>query len=75
MRVHVTLHGGLRQIAGRREADLDLALASSVSAAVEALGLPLDAVGLAVVNGEVASLETALSDGDELDVFSPVAGG
>ena len=75
MHVHVILFGGLRQIAGRRELDLDLAPASPVSAVIERLGLPLQAVGLAVVKGEVVALDAPLSEGDELALFSPVGGG
>ena len=75
MRVRIILFGGLRRHVGRREVDLDLEAASSVSAAIERLDVPLEAVGLAIVNGEVAPLDTTLADGDELAVFSPVAGG
>ena len=75
MRVRVILFGGLRRLVGRRETDLDLEAASSVSAAIQSLGVPLEVVGLAVVNGEVAPLDTALADDDELAIFSPVAGG
>jgi molybdopterin converting factor small subunit len=75
MHIRVVLFGGLRQIAGRRETDLDVGGDCCVSSAVERLGLPLEAVGMAVVNGEVAPLDAALADGDELALFSPIGGG
>jgi len=81
MRVHVRLFAILRDRAGWRERDLDLADGASVddawSALVEtapALAPSRDSIRFAV-NRQYAAPDQTLADGDELVLIPPVAGG
>lgn len=56
--------------AGRAELDPHIGPASAASVAEE-LGLPLDEVGLVMVNGRCSSLESAVSPGDRVAYFPP----
>lgn len=81
MRINVRLFAILRQQAGWRERDLELPAGSSVDDAWQALvGLhPEFATARASIrfarNGTYSPPETELSDGDQLAVIPPVAGG
>jgi sulfur carrier protein ThiS len=57
-------------------AHVQLEPGTSVAAALEQLGIPSSHVHLVSINGEMEPDHTrVLSDGDELVVFPPVAGG
>lgn len=81
MRVHVLLFALYRDLAGTAELDLDLPEGATARDAVGALrgrggGFGRLPHGPSVaVNEEYAALDTGLSDGDELALIPPVAGG
>lgn len=75
VRVTVKLFGALRTTVGAGQVALDLSEGASVRDAVLACGLP-DRVDIwALVGGERAGRDRALTDGDELNLFQPVGGG
>jgi molybdopterin converting factor small subunit len=81
MRIHLLLFALYRDLTGVGELDLDVAPGSSAAAAVAALRAadvrfaPLPERPVIAVNREYASLDALLSDGDELALLPPVAGG
>ena len=76
MRVAVKLFAAVREQAGTRERDLDLADGASVDDVWPALGLGDEPAGLVyAVNRAYASRDARLSDGDEVAVIPPVSGG
>ncbi len=77
MRVLVRLHGELtRYLAdGSDRAELELAEGSTVSAALEQLGLPSHEYWLHAINGAVAPVSTRLHAGDTLECVAPMSGG
>ena len=81
MRVHVRLFAILRERAGWRERDLDLPAGSSIDDAwlalvslAPALAPSRDSVRFAL-NRQYAAVDQTLTDGDELVLIPPVAGG
>ena len=52
-----------------------LSAGASVQDLLTTIGIAPDAEVTAGLNGELAARETALKDGDELDLFSPMEGG
>lgn len=57
-------------------ASLELGPGASISTALERLGIPAGAVHLVMVNGAMETDRARLlSEGDELVIFPPVAGG
>jgi molybdopterin synthase catalytic subunit len=81
MRVHVLLFAALREAVGAKELFLELRSGASVQDALAVLGSEHPALDkfrgrvLVSVNREHRSLETPLSDGDEIAILPPVSGG
>jgi sulfur-carrier protein len=75
--VTARLFAGLEGLARERraEAAVPTAQAPTVAALCESLGVPLGAVGLVLVNGVHAALESELRSGDDVSLFPPVGGG
>jgi molybdopterin synthase sulfur carrier subunit len=75
--VTVRLFAGLerRSRDGRPDVVVPAALAPTVAALVECLGLPGGAAGLVLVNGLHARPDAALRPGDEVSLFPPLGGG
>jgi molybdopterin synthase catalytic subunit len=76
MKVAVRLFAALRERAGAREADLELADGASVDDVWPALGLGDEPAGLVyAVNRTYVERGTPLADGDEVALIPPVSGG
>ena len=76
MRVAVKLFAALREQAGLRERELELANGARVDDVWPALGLGEEPRGLVyAVNRAYAERGTALADGDEVALIPPVSGG
>jgi molybdopterin converting factor subunit 1 len=76
VKVAVKLFAGLRERAGMRERELELADGAVVGDVWDALALGDEPPGLLfAVNRSYATKEQALSDGDEVAVIPPVSGG
>jgi len=76
VRVRVKLFAGLRERAGSRERELELADAATVGDVWRALDLGVEPEGmLYAVNREYAAPEQALGEGDEVALIPPVSGG
>ena len=76
MRVAVKLFAALREQAGLRERELELADGARVDDVWPALGLGEEPRGLVyAVNRAYAERGTALADGDEVALIPPVSGG
>ncbi len=56
--------------------DVDLAEAARLSDVLSGLGIPVDDIHLAVVNGQLIELDEAVvTNHDEVKIFPPVGGG
>lgn len=81
MRIHLLLFALYRDLTGISELDLDVGEGSSAGGAIAALRerdarfAVLPARPVVAINREYAQLDEALSDGDELALLPPVAGG
>ena len=76
MKVRVRLFAALREQAGARERELELADGAGVGDVWGALGLGAEPRGLVyAVNRSYVERETRLQDGDEVAVIPPVSGG
>ena len=76
MRVAVKLFAALREQAGIRERELELADGARVDDVWPALGLGDEPRGLVyAVNRAYVDRSAALADGDEVALIPPVAGG
>ena len=76
MKVRVKLFAALREQAGTRERELELADGADVGDVWGALGLGAEPRGLVyAVNRSYVDRETPLRDGDEVAVIPPVSGG
>jgi molybdopterin converting factor subunit 1 len=81
MRVKVRLFAGLRDIVGAGELERELSEGSTVEGLLDTLqseyqGLAdFTARTVIAVNQEFATLDSSLSDGDEVAIFPPVSGG
>ena len=76
MKVRVKLFAALREQAGTRERELELADGAGVGDVWGALGLGAEPQGLVyAVNRSYVERETRLQDGDEVAVIPPVSGG
>jgi MoaE-MoaD fusion protein len=75
MVIRIQLFGSLRDGVGRTDVEVDLPEGSKVMDAIAALKLK-DRVDLWVLhNGERATKDSLLSNGDRLSFFQPVGGG
>ncbi len=54
---------------------MELAVGSKVIDLIYATGIPWEEIGLVAVNGQQASDDTVLSDGDEVMLVAPIEGG
>jgi molybdopterin converting factor small subunit len=90
MKVTLNYFAQLRVLAGSEQQQLDLPDGETLLAAVQAAAVRngaafesalfpkdgvLSPVIILVVNGEVSTPEQVLADGDQINLFSPVAGG
>ncbi len=79
MSVRVLFFGATADVAGKRETSIDLGGNSNVGAALESVLRDQPSLQsyklLFSVNQEYAELDTSISDGDELAIFTPVSGG
>ena len=81
MKIQVRYFAVLRERLRRDEEELELPSGADVAAAIDALAARHEAVAAlrgrfqTAVNQEMVSASTALSDGDELALIPPVAGG
>jgi molybdopterin converting factor small subunit len=77
MRVTVKLYGPLRRFlaAGANEAVLDLPEGAAVADAVAALGIPPEHAQMIISGEDQLSPTSVLHDGQEFDLFPPLAGG
>lgn len=76
--VRVTLFSDLRKYLPKEQRGPQrrrLAAGSRVRDLVASLGIPEDADITVGVNDELASLDSPLSDGDDVTMFSPMEGG
>ncbi len=79
MRVRVKLMGGLRYRVPAAEgglAEVEVEPGTTCTALLDALGIPSPQIHLLMVNGAMElDRSRSLSDGDQVTVFPPVAGG
>jgi len=76
MKVAVRLFAGLRELAGTRAAEIELAPGSTAADVWPALALGAEPPGLLLaVNKSYAARDTVLEDGDEIALIPPVSGG
>ena len=79
MQVEIRLHGLLRRTRqGVRSGEpirLELQEGACVADLAVPLGVPRESVVLVVVNGEVSRPDRVLHEGDQVQIFPPVAGG
>lgn len=76
---HITLalHGYFSRAyaGGQRPTIVPLADGDTARAIVSRMAIPPGAIGLALINGAQASLDTPLHDGDRLDILPLLGGG
>jgi len=73
--VHFQLLGMLKTLAGnRKDVELDAA-GQTIKDAIVALGIEPALVALVLVNNEMRSKDTALNDGDRVQLMAVVGGG
>jgi molybdopterin synthase sulfur carrier subunit len=78
MRIRVKLIGALRKQLPNSQgsAEIEVESGATVGSALEKLELPAGRIHLVMVNGEMEhDRARSLSDGDEVTLFPPVAGG
>ena len=75
MTVTVKVHAALRKFAEGGQAELKLDEGASARDAARALGIPEGHVGAVFVGSDRCELDTALTDGAELNFFAPLGGG
>jgi len=77
MSVHVHLFAYLTKYSptSQEKFDLDLGPGNTVGQLLEKLGIPPDFEKRVLVNGRHADPLTCLSDGDDVFIFPPAAGG
>jgi len=73
--IKAAAHLRLQMPAQQAEVRLEGAPAGDVTAAIARLGIPLEKIGFARVNGQTASLDHALRDGDCVELFPRIGGG
>ncbi len=79
MQVNIKLFANLRKKLPKGsmgKATLDLADQASLNDLIQQLDIPLDLAQMVLVNGEqTREFDQALTDGDQVSIFPPVAGG
>ena len=75
MKIHVKLFAILRKYASPANQDMDLAEGTTIRQVLQQLDVPEPEVALVFVNSKQQKLDEPLSDGDELGIFPPMAGG
>jgi molybdopterin synthase sulfur carrier subunit len=77
VRIKVRLHGSLKRYGDWKEGLLGFNVpeGTTVGDVLGRLNLPRSEIWLTVINGQLTQVGTKLEDGDELDIFPPVAGG
>jgi sulfur-carrier protein len=75
VRLFATFRDFLPQHAMRAGLPMDMHEHATVQALVKALGVPNELPRIVLVNGQHASEDTLLTDGDVVSVFPPLIGG
>ena len=78
MKVNVKLFATLRKYLpsqSNQQLSLELSDGATVRQVLEQLGVPEPQVAFAFINSKRQKLDESLSDGDELGIFPPIAGG
>lgn len=77
MRIAVELFGFLADYApeGRKAFPLEIDSMATAARLIERLALPQDLPLMVLINGQRVDTGHPLNDGDEVFIFSPVAGG
>lgn len=77
MTVHVRAQGHLRHLRpdGQERFTLALAPGSTVRMLIAVSAIPWEEIGFVAVNGQQASDEHPLADGDEVTLLAPMEGG
>lgn len=76
MQVHLAGHLSWYDAQKRSWLELDLAETMSLSELVRRLGVPIEEIAIAVVNGHAVSpAEARVSDSDRVELYPPVGGG
>jgi len=75
--IAVRLFNALPEVArsGRRKFEVSCSPGITVASVLAAEGLPAEKLGIILVNGRHATVETHLQDGDRLALFTPAGGG
>jgi len=73
----VTLHGTLSRFlpGGQRTTEVELGRPCTAGRLLEELGLPVEALDMLVVNGNRATADTLVREGDLLEAFPFIGGG
>lgn len=76
MKVTIQIHGELqRHTDGASRMELDVPAGTTVAQVMERLGVPQAEVFTVVVNRRMVAEETALQEGDRVDLIPPIGGG
>ncbi len=77
MQITLRLYGNLRRYAeGKREtSEVNVGEGTTIRALLKSRGVPDNGWWMAAVNDQVMEAETALHEGDLVEVFDPVGGG
>ena len=78
MKVQIKLFATLRKYLPsqpNKQLPLELPEGTTIRQVLEQLGIPEPQVAFAFVNSKRQKLDEPLSDGDELGIFPPIAGG
>ena len=78
MKVNVRLFATLRKYLpgqSNQQLPLELSEGTTIRQVLEQLGVPEPQVAFVFVNSKRQKLDEPLSDGDELGIFPPIAGG
>ena len=76
LKLFATLRKKLPPGSSKGKATLDLADNATINDLIQQLDIPLELAQMVLVNGEqTREFERALTDGDQVRIFPPVAGG
>ena len=75
MIVRLRLFGDVRRYGDGRPASWSLPAGARVADLIGAVGIPAGEELIVGINGQLGSRESALADGDEVMLVSPMAGG